>query len=196
MEHYFSSKQTSVFEPKLIKARLRGKEFEFYTAAGVFSITHVDKGSELMIENCEVKDGWEALDIGCGYGAVGIAIAATTKAKVTMTDINKRSIKLATMNIKRNNVNAEIFEGDLYAPVKGRKFDTILTNPPYKAGRELCYKIIEDSKEHLKKGGLLQLVAMHNKGGAMLEKKMIEVFGNSEVLAKKSGYRVYCSKNE
>ncbi|MFA5142488.1 MAG: methyltransferase [Candidatus Woesearchaeota archaeon] len=195
MEHYFSSEQTSAFNPGLIKANLRGRQFELYTASGVFSIDKVDKGSELLIENCIVKKGWEVLDIGCGYGAVGIAIAITTDAKVTMTDVNKRAVKLAHMNAKHNRIKVDILEGDLYEPVKDKKFDTILTNPPYKAGREICYKIIEDSKEHLKDGGLLQLVAMHNKGGAMLQKKMIEVFGNSEVLAKKSGYRVYCSKN-
>ena len=63
------------------------------------------------------------------------------------------------------------------------------------AGRKICFKIIEDAKQHLKKGGTLQLVARHQKGGGQLEKKMQEVFGNTEVLSKKSGFRVYLSKN-
>jgi 16S rRNA G1207 methylase RsmC len=58
------------------------------------------------------------------------------------------------------------------------------------------YKIIEEAFLHLNKNGFLQLVATHNKGGAMLEKKMKEVFGNVETLTKKSGFRVYCSRKE
>jgi 16S rRNA G1207 methylase RsmC len=61
------------------------------------------------------------------------------------------------------------------------------------AGRKICYKIIEEAKKHLKKNGTLQLVARHQKGGKMLEKKMQEAFGNVEAIAKKSGFRVYLS---
>jgi 16S rRNA (guanine1207-N2)-methyltransferase len=73
-------------------------------------------------------------------------------------------------------------------------FDTILLNPPQTAGKKLCFELIEESKAHLKKDGLLQLVARHNKGGKDLSKKMLEVFGNVEPTAKEAGFRVYVSK--
>jgi 16S rRNA (guanine1207-N2)-methyltransferase len=193
MEHYFSAVQNSEFNPKLIKARLRNRQFEFYTASGVFSITHIDKGTALLIDNCIIKKEWDLLDLGCGYGPVGISIAATTDAKVTMIDINKRAIRLAGMNAKHNNTEVTILEGNLYEPIGEKKYDTILVNPPYNAGREICYKIIDLAKNHLNKKGLLQLVALHNKGGSMLEKRMQEVFGNVKQVAKGAGYRVYVS---
>ena len=108
---------------------------------------------------------------------------------------NEKAVKLAKENIKLNDVKAKLLQGDLYEPVKGKKFDTILVNPPFKAGRKLCFQIIEQAKEHLKKKGALQLVAVHNKGGKVLKEKMEEVFGNAEDLEKKSGYRVYISYN-
>ena len=194
MSHYYSTIQTTEFNPSKIKARLRTKEFEFYTASGVFSIKRIDKGTELLINKCIIEKDWEVLDLGCGYGPVGIVIAKTTNADVTLVDVNKRAIKLSKMNSKLNEVKITLKSGNLYAPIKDKKFDTILTNPPYSAGRKICYQIIEEAKDHLKKNGLLQLVARHKKGGKTLSNKMEEVFGNVEELAKGAGYRIYVSK--
>ena len=99
------------------------------------------------------------------------------------------------MNIKQNNIqNIKTKQSDLYDNIP-EKFDTIITNPPQSAGKQVCFEIIKQAKLHLKKGGLLQLVARHNKGGKELEKKMKEVFNNVKDIAKKSGYRIYVSKN-
>ena len=75
------------------------------------------------------------------------------------------------------------------------KFDTILVNPPQTAGKDICFQIIDEAKNHLNNNGLLQLVARHNKGGSVLEKHMKEIFGNVEQIVKGSGYRVYISKH-
>ncbi|MBI3035464.1 methyltransferase, partial [Candidatus Woesearchaeota archaeon] len=108
----------------------------------------------------------------------------------------KRAVMLAKKNIELNNAKAEIHQGHLYEKIKGNDFDVVLSNPPQTAGKEICFKLIEQSKEHLKNDGNLQLVARHNKGGKTLSKKMEEVFGNVKVIAKKSGYWVYvCVSN-
>jgi len=195
MEHYYSEKQTSPLRIKEIKVVLRGNTLQFYTGSGVFSIGKVDKGSEVLIENCIIKEGDNVLDLGCGYGAVGIAIAkAFPSAFVRMADINTRAVMLSKRNAKLNDVrNVEITQGNLYEGVDG-KFNTILINPPQSAGRELCFEMIEKAKDYLKKEGLLQLVARHNKGGKELEKKMDIVFGNVKEIAKKGGYRIYVSE--
>jgi 16S rRNA G1207 methylase RsmC len=195
MSHYYSEKQTSILKLSKIKSELRCGQFEFYTGSGVFSIGKVDKGSEILINNAVVKDGWKVLDMGCGYGAVGIVMAKCyPKCKVVMTDVNKRAVKLARMNAKLNNVDVEIKQGNLYEGVD-EKFDAIIVNPPQKAGKDICFLIIEKAKKYLKKDGLLQVVARHQKGGKPLQAKMEEVFGNVKDLVKKSGYRVYISKN-
>jgi len=134
------------------------------------------------------------LDLCAGYGPIGIAVKKIfPDTQVFLTDINKRAVNLAKKNSKLNKTKVTIKSGDLYEPYSDEKFDVILVNPPIAAGRKICYKIIEEAITHLNKEGTLQLVARHQKGGRMLEKKMQEVFGNAETLAKKGGFRVYLS---
>ena len=90
-------------------------------------------------------------------------------------------------------MKADARASDLFSGIP-EKFDTILLNPPQSAGKKLCFQMIEKSKEHLNKEGLLQLVARPRKGGKTLAGKMKEVFGNVEVIAKGAGFSVYASK--
>lgn len=194
-EHYFAQEPTSAIKTKEVATTILNHRFMFITVSGVFSYGQIDKASLLLAEHAIIKKEWSVLDLGCGWGLIGIVVKKVyPSASVTMTEINKRAIEFAKKNVKRNRVDATIAQGNLYEPVKGKEFDTILVNPPMKAGRELCYAIIEQSKSHLKKDALLQLVAVHNRGGSMLEKKMNDVFGNVQAIAKKGGIRVYCSR--
>ncbi|HII72150.1 TPA: class I SAM-dependent methyltransferase [Candidatus Woesearchaeota archaeon] len=193
-EHYYSKEQTSKFEPKKIKARLLGNELELYTAGGVFSPTHIDRGSLLLIDEAHIDDGWKILDMGCGYGAVGIAqMKEHPGVRAVFSDVNERAVKLTKMNLKLNRLDGEVVQGDSFERVADKDFDTILLNPPQTAGKKVCFRMIEEAKEHLRPGGTLQMVARHNKGGKELEKKMQEVFGNTEQTAKSSGFRIYVS---
>lgn len=194
-EHYYSEDQTSELSLRKIRSRLRGNELEFWTGAGVFSGKKVDKGSELLANDSIIKDNSRVLDLGCGYGPVGIAVAkGNPSAEVILTDINKRAVNLARMNKKLNNLhNIKVFQGDMYGSVKG-KFDAILLNPPQTAGKETCFKMIEESKDYLNQEGTLQIVARHKKGGKSLSEKMKSVFGNVEEISIKSGYRIYLSR--
>jgi len=195
-EHYYSEKQTSILRIKEIEVKLKENNLKFNTGSGVFSIGRIDKGTELLIKECIVKPDWRVLDLGCGWGVIGITIAkAFPTTFVLMTDINERAVKLSRMNVKLNNVeNVIVKKSNLYDKVR-EKFDTILTNPPQLAGKKICFEIIEKAKNYLKKDGLFQLVARHNKGGKALERKMNEVFGNVKEIGKKGGYRIYISKS-
>ena len=195
MSHYFSEKQTSKPKLKKISAVHRGRKFEFYTASGVFSKSKVDKGTELLVNSMQIKENSDVLDLGCGIGIVGIAAASLFKANILMIDINDRALELAKSNLKLNNVNAEVRKSNLYANIK-EEFEAIIVNPPMKAGKRICYEIIEKATMHLKDKGSLQLVARHNKGGKDLSSKMKEVFGNVKTISKKSGYMVYMAVKE
>lgn len=196
MPHYYSEKQKGELKLNKIDANLRGKFFEFYSGSGVFSAKRVDRGTEILIENAILKNGWKILDLGSGYGVVGITIKKSfPKTDVTLAEINERAIKLSKMNAELNKAEVEIIKSNLYDKIGQKKFDTILTNPPQSAGKAVCFEIIEKAKTHLEKNGLLQLVARHNKGGRQLSEKMREVFGNVKEIAKESGYRVYVSEN-
>jgi len=193
MEHYFSEKQESPLSLKKIRQKIKGVDFEFYTASGVFSKEKTDKGTLILAENMVVDKKYDVLDIGCGIGILGIAAAKLFDANIVMSDINERAVMLAKKNIKLNNIKSDIYQGNLYDKIKKNDFDVVLSNPPQTAGKEVCFKLIEESKNYLKNNGSLQLVARHNKGGKTLSKKMEEVFGNVKVIAKEAGYRVYLS---
>ncbi|MBI4141422.1 class I SAM-dependent methyltransferase [Candidatus Woesearchaeota archaeon] len=193
-EHYYTKKPTSKFVTKKINIHINGTTITFTTATGIFSKEKIDTGTKILIENTQIKKGTKVLDLGCGYGAVGISIAKIiTDVQVILTDINERATKLAQENAKQNNVSVDVRTGNAYEPVIGELFDYILLNPPQTAGRQLCFQLIEEAPTHLNKKGEFYLVARHQKGGAVLEKKMKQTFGNVEVITRESGYRVYKS---
>jgi 16S rRNA (guanine1207-N2)-methyltransferase len=194
MEHYYSKNQQSELSLRKIAQKIRGKNFEFYTASGVFSKERVDKGTLILAESMIIGKNSKVLDVGCGIGILGIAAAKLFDDDVVMTDLNTRAVMLAKKNIKINNVKTAVCHGNLYEKIKDNDFDAVLSNPPQHAGKEICFKLIEESKNHLKNKGTLQIVARHNKGGKTLAKKMEEIFGNVRIIAKKSGYSVYLSE--
>ena len=174
-------------------------ELEFVTDSGVFSHTKIDNGTRLLIESMEIPDLGSFLDLGCGYGPIGISAAKIKPSLgVIMTDINSRAVALAIENVKRNHVGAvEVIQTALYELVKGRFFDTVVCNPPISAGmKEVVEPIVAGAADHLKPGGLVQLVVQSNKGGKTLESYLESYFGNSEVLARGSGYRVLVAKQK
>jgi len=193
MSHYYSEEQESEFRVIKIKDNIRSFDLEFFSAPGVFSKKKIDFGTKLLAENMIVSKGDLVLDMGAGYGVIGIT-ATKLGAKVTLREINKRACKLMEMNLKLNKVKAEIDQGNLYDGLKG-KFDAVVSNVPQTAGKKICFEIIEKSKTFLKKKGTLQIVVRHNKGGKILSEKMEEIFGNLKVLVKKRGYRVYLSQH-
>src|SRR3989344_559284 len=195
VDHYFSEKPRSALVEKPVDTIVLGHRFHFVTPSGAFSSGRADPGSQLLVESVAVKDGMSVLDLGCGWGFVGGVLKKITPSiSITCTDVNERALAFAKRNARANGVVLDILSGHLYEPVKDKRFDAIIVNPPMKAGREICYSIIEGALTHLVSGGALHLVAMHNRGCAMLEKKMKEVFGNVEMIEKKSGFRVYRSQ--
>ncbi|MBT3463914.1 class I SAM-dependent methyltransferase [archaeon] len=194
MSHYFSKKQDTEFIIKKIEVNVAGLTFELLSSSGVFSKDELDKGSKILIENSIIEDGWEVLDLGCGYGVVGISIKKMyPTTNVLMSDINQRAVSLSKKNIRLHQLkDIKAKDSDNFEKID-EKFDTILLNPPQTAGKDICFKMIEDSFDHIKSDGLLQLVARHNKGGKTLSKKMMGVFGNAKDIVIKSGYRVYVS---
>jgi 16S rRNA (guanine1207-N2)-methyltransferase len=192
-EHYFSVSPSSTEHRGLIKCNLRGLKFEFLTSSGVFSHRRIDNGTRLLVEEMELPDTGRVLDIGCGYGALGIVAARLNlKLEVWMTDINPRAVRLAEENATRNGVhNVIVKQGSLYSPVGDTMFAIVVTNPPISAGIEKVVEpMITHSYRHLDPGGAFQLVVQSNKGGRILAEIIEETFGEAQVLARGSGYRV------
>ncbi len=189
-EHYYTEKPLSKEEITKIEINIKKDSFELYTATGLFSKQELDKATKLLIENVEIK-GKKILDLGCGYGVIGISILRKNPdVQVTFTDINERAIKITKKNLEKHKLKGKIIKSNLYENIQDT-FDVILSNPPMAAGRETCYELIEKAHKYLNKCGTLQIVARHTKGGKTLSKKMDDVFGEHEVLAKQGGFRIY-----
>lgn len=194
--HYFTPQPQAPSRPREVVFHFRGLEFRFVTDRGVFSYKHVDRGTCLLLEALEVGPEEEVLDLGCGYGVVGVVVAALApRGRVVMVDRNARAVDLARENARRHGLpHVEVLHGDLYAPVVGRRFDVIATNPPIRAGRSVVRTIIEGAPQHLKPGGRFYLVARTAHGARTLGRLVAEVFGSSEEVERGGGYRVYRAK--
>jgi len=195
-EHYFAATPKSKPKFGLVRTCLRGRPFEFVTASGVFSKQRVDLGSRLLVESMQLPDEGCLLDMGCGYGVVGIAAAAfSPRLKVYMVDVNIRAVRLARLNVERNHVwNAEVKRGSFYKPVEDVMFECIVSNPPVSAGLEIVKRIITEAPRHMSREGVFQMVVKSKVGGRRLQRVFEEAFGNVEVSARQSGYRVLASR--
>ena len=197
MPHYFSEKQGSPFVLEKINIKTSFGPLQFYSSSGVFSKDKLDKGSELLINSALIRDDSDVLDLGCGYGVVGVFIAKFfPSTNLLLTDVNERAVKLAKKNIRFHKLtNAHARFSFVFDDIP-ELFDTILLNPPQSAGKKICFEMIDQSLAHLKKDGNLQVVIRKKKGGKIIHDKMLESFGNIEELAKKAGYVIFLSKKQ
>lgn len=191
-EHYFTGRPSVEHDESTFTATLRGMEFTFTTDAGVFSRERVDFGSLLLIEVMQVKPADTVLDIGCGYGPIGaVAAKLAHEGQVYMVDVNERAAVLARRNLKANRVtNADVRVGDALEPVRGIAFDTILTNPPIRAGKAVIYRMVDEAYGALKPGGSLWVVIQNKQGAPSMKKKMQELFGNVLDVERKAGFHI------
>jgi 16S rRNA G1207 methylase RsmC len=191
-EHYFAVLPKSEAKFGMVHTRLRGKSFQFVTASSVFSKKRVDLGTRLLVETMILPDAGAILDVGCGYGAVGIVAAASnSRLRVIMTDVNSRAVDLARRNVGINKVkNAQVLCGYLYEPVKDLIFNCVLSNPPVSAGMETVKAIITEAPKVMASEATFQMVVRSKIGAKTLPSVFNEAFGNCAVLARESGYRV------
>lgn len=191
MEHYYSRTQKVESDPKFWDYTLRNNRFRFKTDNGVFSKKEVDFGSRLLIETFEMPktDGF-ILDVGCGYGPIGLSIAKNFKDRtIHMVDINERALMLASENAELNQVtNTVIYESDRLLNVSESNFAAILTNPPIRAGKKVVHDIFEQAHHHLVSNGELWVVIQKKQGAPSAVEKLTEIFFEVEIVEKDKGY--------
>src|SRR2546430_2928244 len=189
---YFEKRPASKRRPPQISVMIRGHTFILHTDSGVCSREALARGTELLLEAVEVGPCETILDLGCGYGVIGIVAARLTEGgHVILTDVNERAAALARANLAANGIrNAEVRIGDVYAPVDGMAFDHILCNPPIRAGRDVVDRIIAEAPSHLLDGGRFWLVARTRQGADTLRRRMTKAFGTADVVKRGSGFKV------
>lgn len=192
MEHYYTADPSVKSDEREIEYEIAGNKFVFVSDNGVFSKNHVDIATSFLIKTIYDEIKGDVLDVGCGYGVIGITMAKKAEVtSVTMLDVNHRALELSKRNSEKNKVSSKIkiVESDGFEKIN-EKYDVIITNPPIRAGKSVIYKMYEDAKESLKDGGVLYLVINKKHGAPSTITFLDNLFGNCEVLDKKTGFNV------
>lgn len=193
LEQYFTNNPNLKSELRNIVYKYQGLTMSFFSDNGVFSKDKLDFGSTLLLETVFQNinnDNLDILDVGCGYGFMGISLAKIKKAHVTMCDVNKRALHLAEKNASENGVSnsVKVIESDIYQNITDI-YDLIITNPPIRAGKEVVYGILDGARDRLKAKGELWFVIRKDQGAKSTIKHVEENY-NVEIVTKSKGFYI------
>lgn len=191
-DHYFSDEPQSPSEPFEMQARVGNIGLVLLSDRGVFSKGRPDPGTLLLAKRAKLPETGRALDLGCGYGLLGIVAALRSPGlHVTFVDINPRAVDLARQNCERNKVTrVELLCGDAPVALGDRRFDAILCNPPFRAGKVTVMALLQDAAQRLEPGGSLWMVGRTHQGVKTLARDISPWFAELETVDISSGYRV------
>ncbi len=191
--HYYEENQDGLHSnPTSFEFHFKNESFKFHTDDGVFSKKYIDYGSFVMLSTFLPNTiNAPILDMGAGYGAIGIVLSRLYDKPVLMAEINERAVGLIQKNIQENKVTAEALHSNLYSAIAEKDvFSSIVTNPPIRAGKQVVFAIYEGAYQHLLAGGELWIV-IQKKQGAPSSKEYIEkLFGNCEIVKRDKGYYI------
>lgn len=192
---YFDNNENLISKKREISVLLNDTKYTFISDNGVFSKGEVDYGSIALLKIL-LKQNFTGniLDIGCGYGTIGLILAKNfPECNFLLSDVNIRACALARENKKSFGVkNVEIIESDIFQNID-KNFDYIVTNPPIRAGKKVIYSIFEQSYHHLNQNGSLFIVIRRSHGAESAQKFIHSVFENCELLKRDKGFYVYCA---
>lgn len=194
MSHYYDNNPSVASNEGKIVFTIFDKEITLVTDNGVFSKKRVDEGSFGFLRAIlPLSLGENILDLGCGYGTIGLTIATFKKeARVDLADINTRARSLCRRNAQNLGVidRVNVIESDIYQNIS-KKYDSIVLNPPIRAGKKVTYKMYEEAIEHLVDKGSLYVVIRKAQGAMSASEHIKEVFGNVILLDRYKGYYIY-----
>jgi 16S rRNA (guanine1207-N2)-methyltransferase len=186
----------SVYE-HTVATLLRNRKYTFCTRAGVFSRKEMDDGTRLLIESVDIMPMNSVIDVGCGYGPIGITAAhLASVGRVVMVDVNARAVECANRNIefhhlhharKNGKPRVEAVVSDRFDAVRGERFDRVVSNPPLHSGIDVLYPLVDQAYAHLRFHGRMYLVLMRYVG---IRRHIEKVFGNCTVVAQEGKHTV------
>ena len=165
MNHYFKPMHSKPLNRKRIPFRFLGVDCEFETHENIFSKDHVDEGTQFLLSSLpDLSQAHSLLDLGCGYGVVGIVLKKVyTHLHVTSSDVNDDALALTLLNAQHNNVEIETIHSDGFEAIDS-SFDWIVFNPPIRIGKSKLYELYQEALTHLNPRGTLWMVIRKDKG--------------------------------
>ena len=191
--HYYTNDENLASRPRTVKYSINGVEFVLESDSGVFSKDKLDYGSEVLIKSLlPLSLGERLLDLGCGIGPVGLSIAYFNPSlNVVCSDVNTRALSLCESNACKLALKKRVtcLQSDIYLEIEGT-YDSIVSNPPIRAGKKVTNAIYIGAKDHLIDGGSLYVVIRKAQGALSVKDFLQEIFGNVEVLERSKGFFV------
>ena len=185
MSHYFQDDPNLASNYKKISFEVNGISMQLQTDNGVFSKNRVDEGSLAFLKVIlPLNLGKNILDLGCGYGTIGLTLAIAKKeARVTLADVNARALNMCKKNAEALELSQRvtILQSDIYEKIEG-PYDSIVVNPPIRAGKAVTYRMYEESKQYLIDGGSLFIVIRKAQGAESAAKYIESLYGNIKLL--------------
>lgn len=190
-DHYFSADPTVAFKRVPARATVWGHELALTSGSGVFAQGRLDIGTAVLFRETEPPTGGTLLDLGCGYGVIGCALAVVAPAaQVWGVDVNERALLLANEN------SAALGVGDRFTAVTpdgvpdDAQFDEIWSNPPIRIGKEALHELLLTWLPRLRPGGRAVMVVGKNLGADSLQRWLDEQGYPTTRLASAKGFRV------
>lgn len=187
----------SLREDIVFSDTLCGHPLTFHTTWGLFSPRGIDAGTRLLLDHVEVGEADDCLDLGCGYGPIGLTLARLApKGHTCLVDKDFVAVDYSNKNARINGIgNAEAFLSNGFSAVGDRRFQVITSNLPAKVGKEMLYLYLYDAFEHLHPGGRLYVVTITGLR-RFIERGFKEVFGNYDKLKQGKDYTVALAVRE
>lgn len=189
MSHYYTDNSNLESKPKELKYTFDNEEFTFTSDRGVFSKDGIDYGSYLLIKAIYQKAlGKEILDLGCGYGVIGIILSRFHPySRVSCVDVNPRAIELTKMNAEKNRVDINVYQSNDICTLD-KQFSSIVLNPPIRAGKVVMYDLYKKAHDTLCNGGKLYIVIQKKHGANSSFEKLVELFADAKIIDKIKGH--------
>ena len=194
-DHYFSADPSVPFERERFTCEIWGHELTLVSGSGVFSRGHLDRATAVLFRETEPPAQGQVLDLGCGYGVIGLAIArAVPLANVTAVDVNERALVLANENAETLGLEGRFIACRPDAVPSDATYDEIWSNPPIRIGKDALHELLLTWLPRLRPEGRLVMVVGKNLGADSLQRWLGEQGYPTQRLASAKGFRVLESR--
>ena len=191
MSHYFTKNPTTPSKERTITYKINGLTINLTSDTNVFAKNGIDTGTLTLLKVItRLINTGKVLDIGCGYGVIGLTLASLIPdIQVVCSDINLRAVELTKKNARALELSERVtsLQSNLYENIEG-KFDTVVSNPPIRAGKKVLDEIYTGAYRKLNTGGHLYLVVRRKQGAESTVRRLKEIFAHVDVLNKDKGY--------